>query len=172
LEVYASFLSLFKGAKLSVFENLTVYWPFTVVGVFVFIYAMYLIHSGVDIGVGHSILVVAGFLIALAPFVTVKVGTDGSVELQRLEVINVATQSTVEGVGELQKRLENLALETEKRLSALEDPQASGPFSHTGIMPLPSIANPPNTQFPVLDDPKGILETLQRKEWRNRMPIY
>ncbi|OOO26373.1 hypothetical protein BS627_04810 [Agrobacterium salinitolerans] len=163
----------FAGAKMDLFQNFIVYWPFSLAGILIFFYAMILVHRKIDIGVGHSILVVAGFLIALVPFVTVKVGTDGSIELQRLKVLNEATQSTVEGVGELQKRLENLASVTEKRLDALENPKPTGTFTHTGVTSLPTIVNPPNIQIPALDDPQAILNTLQRDDWRNnRLPIH
>ncbi|TAA61879.1 hypothetical protein [Shinella sp. JR1-6] len=142
------------------YETILTYWPFTAAGFLIFLYAIFLIHRGVEIGVGHSVLVIASFLVVLAPYFSVKIGTDGSIVLERLEFLGATAQETIQGVSALQSRLESLASSTEQRLAALEKLQAS-----TSTPPideqLPKLVTP-DVSVPAIDDSKIIIDRLER----------
>lgn len=141
-------------------EVVNSYWPIGL-GIAVLIYAGWLIHSRIEIGVGQAILAIAGLVMVALPFVNVTVGQDGSVMLS-LKDVNIATQEALKGVNALQSRLDGLAKETESRLSALEAssrPPGTQPTSSTNS--LPKIAKPSGQFVRAIDDNAKLIESLQ-----------
>ncbi|MGO8154437.1 hypothetical protein AB9F36_31900 [Rhizobium leguminosarum] len=139
---------------------LSTIWP-PLVGVIAIGYALYLVHHNVNIGLGQSIIAVAGMVLICLPSIDVKLGTDGKIEISMIRDVNVATQQALQGIAALQSRLDNLAKATEDRLAALEK-KTETPTSQTspgGL--LPTVANPPDANVPAITDWKIITKQLQ-----------
>lgn len=148
-------------------DGFSLFSPFTIVSALILIYALFLIHRRIEIGLGHTFLVAASVVVFLMPFVAVKIGADGSFEVRRLDALGDATQKSIQGLAELDKRVKELASATEVRLAALE--KASPEPKSDGTKPLTDFFAP-TIHVPALDSPQDILRDLQHQGFTP--PVY